>query len=352
MRRCFFASVVACGTALSPLAAAGDVVLAQRHFEEGKRLLAANRVKAACERLAASVKEDPGLGARFKLAECRQRLGLLASAWHGYMDVASSSAERGQLDRERIARGRAAALEGKIERVVFVVRAVDLPGLVVLRDGQAVGRASWGASLPVDPGSFVVRAEAPGRAAFERRVVVAPGAGTTDVVVPELAPLAAASVPEAQGVATVDAKPDTKARAKSDAAPSPSPPPASAAPADAEGDATVWTRGRGVAVAAGGVGLALTLGGAVLGMQAISKNDESANYCRGNDCSPRGTTLRNDALEAARMSTLCVTAGVAAVGGGVALWVLSPAKKAESGAISVTAAPTAGGVAVLATGVL
>ena len=351
MRCCFFASIVVCGTALSPLAAAGDVALAQRHFEEGKRLLAANRVKAACERLADSVKEDPGLGARFKLAECRQRLGLLASAWHGYMDVASSAAERGQLARERIARGRAAAVEGKIERVVFVVRAVDLPGLVLLRDGQPVVRASWGASLPVDPGSFVVRAEAPGRAAFERRVVVAAGAGTTDVVVPELAVLAAAAVPEAQGVATVDAKPDAQGRAKSESSPPP-PPSTSPAPRDAAGEAAVWTRGRGVAVAAGGVGLALAIGGTVLGMQAISKNDDSAVYCRGNDCSPRGSALRSDALEAARMSTLCVTVGVAAVGGGVALWILSPAKKAESGAISVTAAPTAGGVAVLATGVL
>ena len=82
----------------------------------------------------------------------------------------------------------------------------------------------------------------------------------------------------------------------------------------------------GLAIA--GVGVVLVGIGLAFGASAISQNNSSAAYCDvggvKDDCYGQGVTLRNDAVNNARVSTLLLGVGAVAVAGGVVLWLTSP----------------------------
>ena len=113
-----------------------------------------------------------------------EHIGRTASAWAAFLDVAASAKTAGQGDRERVARGRASALEPKLSRMIY-----DIPspaaGVDVKRDGTQVGHASWGTPVPIDPGAHEVAVTAPGKKAWTSRVTVAVGA-SVKVAVPLL----------------------------------------------------------------------------------------------------------------------------------------------------------------------
>lgn len=77
--------------------------------------------------------------------------------------------------------------------------------------------------------------------------------------------------------------------------------------------------------------------GTYFGLRASAKNDESAEFCDGNRCSPRGIELRDEAIGSATLST--VSFATALVSGGVAAYLLlgstSPAEKREAAAARV-----------------
>ena len=60
-------------------------------FAEGKALIAEGRTEEGCAKLAESEKLEHGLGVRFQLAMCREQMGRTASAWAGYLAVASEA---------------------------------------------------------------------------------------------------------------------------------------------------------------------------------------------------------------------------------------------------------------------
>jgi hypothetical protein len=70
-----------------------------------------------------------------------------------------------QPERESIATERVRALESKLSYVILEPPAgTKPPGLVIELDGVPLGQAALGSPLPIDPGSHVVEARAPGRA--------------------------------------------------------------------------------------------------------------------------------------------------------------------------------------------
>jgi hypothetical protein len=161
---------------------------AQALFDEGLRLVAAGQSEAACPKFAASQKLDPGMGTKFRLAECYEKIGKTASAWALFLEIGDEARAAKRPEREEIARKRAAALTPSLARMTIVVSpaSANLPGLEVQREGIALDRAVWGVALPVDPGEHFLTATAPGRVTWESKPVVAQYSKTIEVTIPAL----------------------------------------------------------------------------------------------------------------------------------------------------------------------
>src|SRR5258708_3003465 len=103
---------------------------------------------SACSKYAESQRFDPQLGTLLHLADCYEKAGKTASAWASFkeaIEVASRKNAAGQNEpREKTARARAAALDGKLSRLAVTVAGADTLGLEVQQDGQVIGRALWG----------------------------------------------------------------------------------------------------------------------------------------------------------------------------------------------------------------
>src|SRR5262245_7456929 len=168
---------------------AGDQVLAEALFREGKELMRAKDYARACPKLAESYRQDPATGTLLALGMCQEQSGLLASAWTTYSDVIGRAQREGQKDRETAAKQRAAAIERRLSKLTLEVPAelARLPGFKVLRDGAPVPEAAWGSAVPIDPGNHVVEATADGRGRWEQTVTIGAEADrkTLRVEVPE-----------------------------------------------------------------------------------------------------------------------------------------------------------------------
>ena len=256
-------------------------------FGEGRTLADAGRYAEACRKFEESLRLAPGVGTSFNLADCQEHLGLTATAWARFMDVAAATRLAGQVERERVARSRAAALEPRLARLVVEVTG-PVDGQTVLRDGLPLGVPAWGAAVPVDPGPHVVEARAPGRVSWTQTATVPDAATTVVVAVPALAALAP---PEA-----------------------PTPPPAVARPsATVEATAPPPRRWSAPVLAFGAVAAAALATSAVAAMSLGSANDEAKGLCPLNVCDTGEEKARHDALVAdARRDRLLVytTAGI------------------------------------------
>jgi hypothetical protein len=187
-----------CAAALSLLAAsspafaqqsAEKAASAQVLYDEGLRLMGAGEFATACPKLVASQKLDPGMGTKFRLADCYEKIGKTASAWALFIDLSDEARAAKRKDREEVARKRAADLAPKLARMTISVSpdSAKLPHLEVQRDGTPLDKAIWGVPLPVDPGEHVLTATAPGKKPWESKIVVALASKTVEVTVPALA---------------------------------------------------------------------------------------------------------------------------------------------------------------------
>ena len=175
---------------------------AQALFDEGLRLMNAGQPASACPKFAASQKLDPGMGTRFRLAECYEKVGKTASAWALFIEISDEARGAKRSDREKIARKRADDLAPKLARMTVVVAPglANLAGLEVRRDGTVLEKAVWDAPMPIDPGEHLLTATAPGKTTWKSEPVVAQASKTVEVTIPRLedepkAPVLAAVVP-------------------------------------------------------------------------------------------------------------------------------------------------------------
>jgi hypothetical protein len=295
-------------------------------FAEGRKLSSEGKWQEACVKFEESLRLVPGTGTRFNLADCWEHVGRIASAWSAFLDVAADARAAGQIDREKASRERADALGPKVPKLVIRVMAPE-PGMSVQRNGVAVGEGSWGSALPVDPGTIVVQASAPGKQAFSQEVVAAAG-GTVTVEVPAL---------EADG----------------SGAPS-TPPPAAPPPADAATNVEASSGGLGtqktVALVVGGVGVVGVVVGTIFYFQFNSKNDDAKAVCPGGvDCEPGSAAKHDDLVDDAKSArTLTYVGwgvGAAALGGAAVLYFTAPSSEKPQTAWSIrpTVAPGAFG---------
>jgi hypothetical protein len=275
----------------------GQGAMAEALFRSGRTLMAAENYAEACPKFAESEKIDPKVGTLMNLALCHEKAGLTASAWAEYAQAAELARRSAQAEREAVARQRAAALEVLLTHVV--VQGDAKSDAVVTLDGQPVGTAAYGMPMPIDPGSHVLQASAPGMAPFRTTFQVAAGDPDRKVEVPPLSPLAAeASAP------APEAHPEQ--------------------PAAAGG--THPTRVAGLIV--GGAGVVALGVGAFFGVRAFSDKSAAEKACGANFCTPPGTDATNSMKTDEMISTIGVVGGVLAIGAGT--YLVLATRKAET----------------------
>jgi hypothetical protein len=273
---------------------------AEALFRDGRGLIKAGKLAAGCDKFAASERLESSVGTLLNLGDCREKLGKLASAWAAFRKAEALARRTGGDERRQAeASRRAALLEPRLPYLVIEVdHRVD--GLIVRRGGEIVDAAAWNTALPVDPGTYMIVAEAPGHAPWRTTVTIAAGDARHVVAVGSLPPVAVAAPP---GPA---------------AAPPPPPaPPEVAVPAQR----SIWstTRAASVAVAAAGAG---ALGaGAYFGLHARDLEHRSDQRCPMVACNdPQGLRLNEQARTSAWRANLLYIVGGATVAAAAVMW--------------------------------
>lgn len=290
-------------------------------FEDGKKLMAEGKHAEACPKLAESQRIDPGMGTLFNLAVCYEQTNRTASAWVGFRDVAAMAMAAGQADREKAARGRAAAIEPKLMRLKITVQpAAAAAGVEVKRDGAVLAPALLGTSVPLDPGKHVISATAPGKEPWEVTVSLDQPGNVITVDVPPLL--------EKKPIASVVAPPPPP---QGGPVQPPQPPPDLPTP-------RAWQRPLGIAATAvGAVGLGLGVGFGFMAKGAFNESNTSGNCdAATNKCNPAGLEQRAGAVSKGNVGTGVFIAGAVLAAGGVVLWITAPsAPKPATGALSI-----------------
>jgi hypothetical protein len=306
----------------------GDTAQAQALFDEGLGLMRAGRYGDACPKLARSQELDPGMGTKYRLAECYAGLGRLASAWALFMEVAEEARKTKRADREEQARELADALRPRLPMITIAIppAIAGAPGLEVKRDGARVERLDWNQKVPVDPGEHEIVVTATGKRPWQTRVM---------------------AQERAEFSVTVPALDDLPAPAAAAATNEPAPAPEKLREAPAEPEARSGSGQRVAAVVTGVVGLAGIGVGSTLGFMAKSTWEEALSHCPGGDrtrCSETGISLGNEASTSATISTIGFVVGGAAVAAGIILWATAPAGKPSKAGFRVVPAVGADGV--------
>ncbi len=174
-------------------------------FRDGRSLVKAGKLAEGCAKIEASERIESSVGTLLNLGDCREKLGKVASAWAAFRK-AEATARRAQNDdkREDEARRRAIALEPRMSSLTLEV--VQPPaGLVIKRDDEVVDAAVLNTAVPLDPGTYVIVAEAPGYQPWKTDVVIAPKTKRRLAVpvlarAPVSAPVAVTEAPPAERV--------------------------------------------------------------------------------------------------------------------------------------------------------
>lgn len=315
----------------------GDAAAAQALFYEGRALAQKGRHAEACPKFEESLRLDYGIGTEFNLADCNEKLGKIATAWSGFLNVAANAKARNQTQREQVARDRARALEPRLPKLLIDV-AKPVPGLEVKRDGVVVGSAAWGTPVPVDPGVHEIVATAPGKEKLETKIEATEGK-IARVTIRPLAPNKVAAkapvvLPPPPPVVLPPPAPVVTTAAAEPAAPVYFPEP------------VIEDRGstqRTIGWIVTGLGAAgLGVGGA-FGILSLTKRNESNQHCVGDLCNAEGVSLRDEAIDAGNVATAASIGGGAALLGGILLLVTAPSRPERSASVTPSFSVAASG---------
>lgn len=302
MRRLRAALLAVCIASIGSSARAEDkesVAAATALFDEAVALMDKGKYAEACPKLVKSQEIAPSGGTLLALGECYERTGRNASAWLAFREAAARAAAAGKKDAESAAVERASRIAVRMSRLTIrMAEAATMQGVEVRRDGVPLKSAELGIASPLDPGTHVIEAIAPGHRTWTARVVLA-SSGNTEVTVPPLELVA-------------PGQEDT-------------PPPNVVQPPDDPGSSQ-----RTVGLLVGAGGLALLGVGATFGIMAGSTNADALTSCNTQveptRCDQRGLDLTDDARTEALLSTIFVIAGGAALVSGGVLFVTAPVK--------------------------
>jgi hypothetical protein len=279
-----------------------SVAAATALFDEAVALMDKGKFTEACPKLSKSQEIAPSGGTLLALGECYERTGRNASAWLAFREAAARAASAGKKDAESAALERAARAFVTLSKLtVHIAEAATVQGVEVRRDGVPMKPAEIGTAVPLDPGTHLIEAVAPGHRTWSAHVVLA-SRGSVEVTVPALDLVTS-------GLETTPQ----------------SPPP----------EAPRGSAQRTIAVVVAGAGAALLAAGAVFGVMAGSTNADALSNCNTRveptRCNERGLELTDHARTQALLSTVFMIAGGAALVGGGVLWLTAPVRITPSG---------------------
>ena len=312
--------------ALTTVAHADKKAKADELFKRAKKLMADKQYAEACPKFEESFKLDPALGAEVNLARCFEEWGKLGRAYRTYQD-AEQQAKAANDPRAAKIHDRAAALEPDVPRlVIHIPEGADAKGLALTIDGVVVPRGELANPQLVDPGPKQIEYMVAGKK--KTKLIPVERGGTSEITLD-------LPVAEAPPVAVEKPKPagdDDDSSSNKHVA---------VVATDNPGHGQ---RIGGIVVGAVGI-VGLGVGG-YLALHARSKyNDAIGADCMGSksSCDPAGLTATKDARSDANLASIVVGVGVAAVAGGVLLYVLSPHASTSEHALYI--APTGTGIA-------
>jgi hypothetical protein len=290
-------------------------------FEQGRAQMAGGDYVGACPKFEESYRLDQAHGTLLALALCHEAQGRWASAWKEFVAVQAASARDGRTDRAAVARTNIASLEPKVSRVILEVSAETrgLSSFDVECDGSHVDLAAGDFEVPVDPGTHLFQASAPGHVPWATTVQVGTRSERPRVQVPALEPLPAAVAPLAPVVAATPQVVSTETAHPVSGPASP----ASAQPrADSAGrHSTSLSAQRVAGIVVAGLG-AVAMGiGAGEGFHAIAENNDARSRCPASPCANvTGLSLSQSALGAATASDILLGAGAVTLAVGGYFW--------------------------------
>jgi hypothetical protein len=290
-----------------------DVAAAEALFQDGRALLESGRVAEACPKLAESHRLDPATGTLIALAACHEKEGRLASAWAEFTEAAARASHELQSERRDLAAARVEQLRPRLSSLLVRVpeTVASIPGLSIARSGRVLGRGEWNAALPIDGGRYAIEVAAPGYLPWRRELAVAAENDRAVVEVPDLRP-----------------EPKPLVKATLPRAPVRTPP----SPVPARGLSRLeWF---GIGTAGAGVA-ALGVGGYFFG-KMLSKNADSKDDCKGNDCGTQGVADRNSARDAGNVATGLVIGGAVLVAAGGGLFFVGRSERNDRTPLSVS----------------
>jgi hypothetical protein len=181
-----------------------EITAARALFGEALRDEEKNHFAAALEKFqrVAAVKETPAV--RYRIGTCYEGLGRRAQAFASYQaTVRLGESEPQSLDVVQAARARVDALSKRVARLTLTLSTDAPPEADVRIDGENVGALRD--EVPLEPGSHVVTASAPGREPFRSELTLYEGAVASLAI-----PLNSAS-PPAQTAPAAETRTQTQA---------------------------------------------------------------------------------------------------------------------------------------------
>lgn len=318
----FLAAWTAVFTVCPVVFAQDSKAAAEALFDEGRRLMGAKNYAEACGKFQKSQEIDPSVGTLLNWGDCLEKSKKISSAWSRYKEAGNLAAKLGD-PRAKSAAERASAIQSRVSTLtISVPAAAKVDGLEVSFDGNALSTALLGVPTPVDAGSHVVSATAPGKKAWKQEVKLAEGESKA-VEVQALGPDAGAGAGETQAPGTgtagappgqADASPSAGGTVTPDSLPKPK------------------SKQKTFALIAGGVGVVGLGVGTFLALGAKSKYDDAKARCTDgtSGCDSEAASMSSDAKSQANLATVGFGVGIAGLATGAVLWFTAPKEKASA----------------------
>ena len=287
--------------ALASSASADKKERADQLFKEGKSLMAEKRYADACNAFEESYKLDPGIGAQLNIAKCYEEWGKLGRAFTSYQLAEKMARDGGDARADKI-KELIAELDSQVPRLTIRLPKDAPKGFQVTMDKKPV--TVIGEAFVVDPGPKTLEWWV-GNGPKKQKIVAIERGGESEVTL---------DVPKGTVV-----KPDGgDGGDKEPEKPKKTTPEKPSSPGRAQ---------RIGGIALGGAGVLAIGVSSIMTLSARGKyNDALDMYCNGmkNSCDPQGLDITHDARSTANVATVVFFVGLAAVGGGVALYLLAP----------------------------
>lgn len=289
---------------------------AKQLFLRGREATKRNDCQSAIPLFRESYNLSPKPGTLLNLAECEEKLGMVADASKHFQDLLAQLPPTDS--RVAIASDGISRLARRIPKLELSISPNAPAELTVTIDGKKIEMPYQKLELPINPGKHIVEVAVTDRPNRVYEVNVAEG--TTEKLVLEAA---SAASPAPTSEPAPEAAPSASA-AQSGPAPvlSSSTPAISIGPRRKTAE-DAPSRSRGVHIATfvtGGVGLAGLGLGSVMGALAIAKKNKVESMCpKPEQCTEEGVAIENSARTFAGVSTGAFIFGLAGAGAAVVL---------------------------------